>query len=84
MARAVIDSVIHLLFSRRCPITIQAVRSNTNKVIALTEVSLGPVAAPKFIKKELILKPMKPLQSQIGTRNSLFIDTKTYINSYVY
>ena len=80
MARAVIDSVIHLLFSRRCPITIQAVRSNTNKVIESTEVSLG-AATPKFIKKELILKPMNPLQSQIGTRNSLFIDTKIYINS---
>lgn len=64
MRRAVTDSVIHRLFSRRWPITMQKQRSTTNKVIEFMGAS--PVVVdftPSLIKAETIGKPieMEPL-----------------------
>lgn len=48
MKSAVTDSVIHRLFSRRWPITMQKQRSTTNKVMEFTEAS---IFSPIFMKR---------------------------------
>lgn len=59
MMRATTDSVIHLLFLRRWPMTTQAQRRRTNRVMESTEAISGDEEdIPNLITIELELKAM--------------------------